>query len=553
MALPDPRIAARHREPPGGPGVAVRGAGLLPRGGHRAALRAVLLAVLAGSLALPPGTARADMGFTFYGSGYGHGLGMSQYGALGLALKGWAHKRILRYYYAGTTVGPAPSVPKRLRVGLVQNRRTIRLRADDGRVELRLGHPATGRLVGRIPSGETWKVELSSSGRYRILDARGSLVGGHAWGGPDRHLYARYAHAGARVFVRQAGHTYNRGSIELNAYRPCPACAYAIRLVLSLGPRAYLYGIAEVPSSWPPRALRAQAVASLTYALEKAARVGLQAECNCHLYASVRDQVYAGWDKEGGELGSRWVQAVQDIGTDVVLLDGRPIQALFHSSTGGHAADNRDVFGADLPYLRGRCDVGDHTPSNPNVAWTVSLSTSAVTAGLRPYTGDVGTVTGFTNTVRDASGRITAVTVEGSGGSATLSGADLRAALRLGLGLRSTRVWVNANRHVLGPIRTKYDALECAPGLPTSAQVAVGDGVRQRFQVGRIYHKPGPGAHWLHGAVLTYYLEQGEAADHLGFPVTDVSTRADGSTTATFENGTVTCSPGGSCSESTSG
>jgi stage II sporulation protein D len=511
---------------------------------------AALVALVVGVVILVPGSAGAGTSFTFYGSGYGHGLGMSQYGSLGLALKGWGHGRILRYYYGGTSVGPAPSVPNRLRVGLVQARASIRVTARNGRVELRVGDPVTGTLAGRIPTDGTWTVEASSSGRYRIRNAHGGLVGGHAWGGPDRHLYARYANSGARLFVEQAGHTYNRGSIEFNVYRTCPSCAYALRLIVRLSPTAYLFGIGEVPSSWPMRALRAQAVASLTYALEKVARLGLRGECNCHLYASVLDQVYIGWDKEGGELGSRWVQAVRDIGKNVVLLDGQPIQAFFHSSSGGYIADNRDVFGAPLSYLQARCDIGDNTPTNPSTAWTVTLSQSAVTSGLRPSTGNIGTVTGFSSTIRDVSGRMTTVTVNGTDGSATLAAGTLRSALRIGLGLKSTRVWVNANRHVTGPIRTKYDALRCAPGLPTSAQVTEADGLRQSFRVGRIYHKVGAGAHWVYGFVLSYFLEQGGSGGHLGFPLTDVQVQGDGSTKATFEGGTVACTAEGICSES---
>jgi uncharacterized protein with LGFP repeats len=208
------------------------------------------------------------------------------------------------------------------------------------------------------------------------------------------------------------------------------------------------------------------------------------------------------------------------------------------------------VFGAPLRYLEARCDIGDNTSTNPNAVWTVARSQSAVTTGLLPYAGNIGTVTEFSNAVRDVSGRMTTVTVTGTDGSATLSGATLRAALRSGLGLKSTRVWVNANRHVTGRIRDKYDALRCAPGLPTSAQVTEGDGLRQSFRVGRIYHKVGAGAHWLHGFVLGYFLDQGGSGGHLGFPLTDVRELDGGSTRATFEGGTVTCTAGGTCSES---
>jgi stage II sporulation protein D len=509
---------------------------------------AALVALTVALVTLLQGSVAAGTTFNFYGSGYGHGLGMSQYGSLGLARRGWSHERILRYYYRGTSVGPAPSVPGRLRVGLLQDRGRIRLTGRNGRVELRVGNPDTGTLAGRIPADVTWTVEPNASGRYRILNARGRLVGGHAWGGRDQHLYARYANSGARVFLEQAGHTYNRGSIEFNSYRTCPTCAHVLRVVIRLTHTAYLFGIGEVPSSWPMRALRAQAVASLTYALDRWSRVGLRTACNCHVYASVLDQVYIGWDKESGELGGRWVEAVRDIGRNVVLLDGQPIQAFFHSSSGGYSADNRDVFGAPLSYLEAGCDIGDNTPTNPNSVWTVPLTDSSVTSRLRSYTGNIGTVTGFSGPVRDVSGRMTTVTVNGTGGSATLTGSTLRSALRLGLGLKSTRVWIDANRHVTGPIRAKYDGLRCAPGLPTSAQLVAGTGHRQSFAVGRIYHKDTAGAHWLHGSVLAYYLGQGGAGGRLGFPLSDVRTGPGGETSATFEGGTVTCSSEGVCS-----
>ena len=45
---------------------------------------------------------------SFDGHGYGHGVGLSQWGAYGYALHGWTYDRILAHYYTGTTLGPAP-------------------------------------------------------------------------------------------------------------------------------------------------------------------------------------------------------------------------------------------------------------------------------------------------------------------------------------------------------------------------------------------------------------------------------------------------------------
>ena len=96
-------------------------------------------------------------------------------------------------------------------------------------------------------------------------------------------------------------------------------------------------------------------------------------------------------------------------------------------------------------------------------------------------------------------------------------------------------------------------------GLPRSETVDITAGVcagnavacaRQTFDSGRIYAKDGVGAHEVHGAVLVYFLGRGGAAGPLGFPTSDVATGPDGSTTATFERGTVTCDPSGSCAAS---
>jgi uncharacterized protein with LGFP repeats len=250
------------------------------------------------------------------------------------------------------------------------------------------------------------------------------------------------------------------------------------------------------------------------------------------------------------------------------------------------------------------CDPGDYASANPNRVWQDTFSAAAVTSALRPYTGDVGRVKRFQGYQRGVSGRIETVTVVGGTGNASITGTDLRA----GLGLPDDRVWINSDRNVTGKIRTKYDALMCAPGLATSPQVHVDGGLRQRFRVGaiyrntgaavtvwlkgpiydeytgvggangvlglpvdgvvritgvsgcaggacsrvsfdhgRIYWKDGVGAHALWGAVLDAYLGDGGAQGALGFPTSRVDRAPDGTRSATFENGTITCPSGSDC------
>lgn len=502
--------------------------------------RVLALTLVVAALAVPPAApalAGPD-GFTFYGGGWGHGLGLSQWGAYGLAREGWGATRILTHFYRGTRVTQAEDVPPTLRIGLAQAQQKVRLEAEAGPVDLRLGGRTVEDTIATIPKGETWTVR-QVDGRYRIRDAAGDPVGDPV-GGPDTNLYVVYVPHGARVRILEAGHTYGRGWIEFNLYG-CPS-ACAMRLNAVVPTEQYLYGLGEVPSSWPMAALKAQAIAARSYALSKVARSGQHRPvCDCALYASSYDQVYVGWDKEAAADGERWVSAVDGTAGQVVTYRGEVIQAFYMSSSGGYTENNENVWGGTpIPYLRGVCDPGDYTPANPNAVWTVSLSTSEVTQRLAL---GIGTVTGFTNIVRGVSGRILSATVQGESGAATVAGDTLRSRL----GLPDDRVWIDRNRLVVGAIRAKYDGVNCAPGLPISRQVEVAGGLRQAFEEGTIYHSEATGPHLLDGPVLAFYEREGGAGGKLGFPTSDVRRLKNGNLRASFERGAITCRPDGTC------
>ncbi len=562
---------------------------------------AFVLALVAALSPSPAALGSAAVSFTFYGSGFGHGLGMSQWGAYGLALQGWNHDHVLSHFYTGTSVQQAASSPPLLRIGLVQGKPSIRLTAVGGQVDLRLADRVSGQTIGSIPDGETWTVK-TTGGQYEVLDASGNQVGGQLWGGVEQNLYAAYVPNHAKVLVPEAGHTYNRGYLEFNIYN-CPGSC-PLRLILPIAPQAYLYGLGEVPSSWPMEAMEAQAVAARTYAFYKAAITQHRDPCNCALYATSADQVYAGWDKEGGIDGNLWVQAVDSTNGEVITYQGAIIQAFYSSSSGGYTENNENVWGGTpIPYLRGVCDPGDYTPANTNAVWTVSMAAGSVTNGLGL---GIGTVTGFSNIVRGVSGRIITMTVLATNGSASISGSTLRSAL----GLLDDRVWINTDRHVVGEIRTRYDSLNCAPGLPASPQRNVLGGVQQSFAAGAIYEndaqgvtvwlkgpvydkylaKQGPagvlglplsgvqflklpacarltcsratfadgtiyydsgiGAFELHGPVLDSYAARGGPGGKLGFPTSDVRNAGGGATSATFQHGTLFCPASGACRQS---
>jgi SpoIID/LytB domain protein len=507
--------------------------------------RSVLLALLTvaaslGSVAMST-EARADASFTFYGAGFGHGLGMSQWGAFGLAQDGWSHQQILTHYYSGTAVAQWTKAMPQVRVGLTWGRETIHVKAAGGPLPVALA--TSGATVGEIPAGEEWTF-TSAQNAYRILDENGNVVGGHLWGGEADDVVIALSPT-ARATVPELAHTYARGRLQFGLYN-CAGCK--LRLLAVVPMEQYLYGIAEVSNSWPAEALKAQSDAARTYALRKILTYGQHRPgCDCGLYATTADQVYAGWGKESETMGDRWVAAVDATAGEVVEYGGQPIQAFYMASSGGYTENNENVWGGTpLPYLRGVCDPGDYVPENASRTWTATFSAASLTSRLHPYTGDIGTVQGFGKAKRGVSGRIMSVSVEGSGGSHVVTGTQLKAAL----GLRDDRVWIGHDRLVTGEIRARYDHSMCAPGAAKSAERNVPGGSRQRFEHGAIYDSGStPKTVWLHGPVYDYYRSIGGPGGSAGFPTSGIKGGGgSGSSTATFTNGTITCVKGSGCS-----
>jgi stage II sporulation protein D len=571
-------------------------------------IRLFALVVAVSATILPAASARAGDPFTLYGSGWGHGLGLSQWGAYGLASDGWTSTQILTHFYSGTKVSKITDPPGDIRVALASAEDALHLTAEAGPVRLSVQRAVGGTPVGKIPDGETWVVR-SVDGAYEVHDADGAVVGGKTWGGPASDLFATYADHGARVTVPEGGATYNRGTLEFNLTACAQNCS--LRLIARLPFEEYLLGIGEVPSSWPSEALRAQAVAARSFALYKIRKYGLQPTCNCHLTDGSNDQVYIGWDKEGGLDGHRWIKAVRSTAGSIVTYKGAVALTVFTASDGGHTEDLNVQWGTPLatyPYLAGVCDPGDYTAANPWTDWSREFTAGALTTALAPYTGDIGAVSGFGKIDRGVSGRIEDAVVRGVKGTASVSGTEIRSALAL----PDDRVWINADKNVVGAIRSKYDDLMCEPGLPTSITKSLPGGARQTFQSGaiyrnagidlavwlkgplyqeylvaggapgvlglpvadpvslgkhagatcsdgcsradfehgRIYWKGGVGAFALWGNVLASYNGHGGAAGALGFPTSRVQTQDDGSASATFEHGTITCRSGGTCKTS---
>ncbi|PFG44078.1 SpoIID/LytB domain protein [Isoptericola jiangsuensis] len=356
---------------------------------HRALAGAVaLLVAAAGGLAVAaPASAAVPDDFTVTGSGYGHGVGMSQFGAYELAREGRSAVKILRHYYSGSKV-PYTSTPKRVRVQVYgpdpygysgygdSGRTTITVSGGDWRVRV----PGKG-TVAQGSGTKTLKVRIGAKGNVRVrVDDRTHVAPKVRiqWSGTT---YWRPSGRTAVATVVGTHGSYKNGRLTIQGRSGTPNITNDVLLNTE-----YLYGIAEMPSSWGlnggDRALRAQAVTARSYALSKIASV--RTACDCHVVDDVRDQNYAGWRKEaegtGGRYGAAWKKAVDATTRDtttarVLQVGGRPVAAHYFSSSGGRTANSEDVWSSALSYERSVADPYSlRAPGNSYRSWTRTIT-----------------------------------------------------------------------------------------------------------------------------------------------------------------------------------
>ena len=330
--------------------------------------------------------------FLVSGRGWGHGVGMSQYGALGYAQDGWTYDQILGHFYTGAELGPSPVA--RVRVLVAEAKAGVTVRSSVP-FQVRDVFGKTYPLpAGKVPLGP--KLRVAVNGTPTELAGPILFLPGTAPLELDRPY---------------------RGQIAVSV------TGQKLDAVNVLGLELYLQGVVaqEMPSAWPEEALKAQAVAARSYAL--AHRLSGKA---FDLYADVRSQVYGGIAGEN----PRTTAAVQATKAEVMLWEGKPIDALFHSTSGGSTLDAAEVFGKPVPYLVGVDD--PHSALSPVHRWgPVAVAETTLRKGLK-----LRVPVKSLQLARGPSGRVSTAQVTTTAGTTKITGA----ALRLAGGLRST--WV---------------------------------------------------------------------------------------------------------------
>ena len=379
----------------------------------RRSLSAVaLLLLLAGALVFgaPRVGAQADgRNFHVEGGGWGHGVGMSQYGAYGRAQAGQTAEQILGFYYSGAQVQALP-MPSGIRIWMADTDGVNGVVVTAGSQPMFV-RAATG-IVGAAAPGVSPRITVTN-GALRIAD---DIVPGvdRFWIDLD---------PSSPVAASPPALQFGRGRLEV-VLLP----GGGLRVVVSnLDMQSYLYGLAEMPSSWPAEALRAQAIAGRSYAADKIARSGLdRGDCHCSLIGNQGDQVYVGMDKELGAFGGSWVAAVNSTDSLVATYGGAIVAAYYSSSNGGYTEASQDGFVTALPYLVAQPDPYDSV--GPDYHWTRDYSQAELSRWLAAASDtDVGTVLQVqVLEPLTGSGRVGRVQADGRGGVRIIGTAGTR-------------------------------------------------------------------------------------------------------------------------------
>ena len=350
---------------------------------------------------------------TLKGHGYGHGIGMSQWGARGGADRGATWSQILAKYYPGTKLSTTS--------GYIR----VHVTADDdgstavaGRSGLTFvrGSSKTS-LPTRASTGaiSAWRIEPTSSDRRRSVLRYKT---GSSW-----HTFRSMTWAGSADFAaptlkvllpggRSATYRY-----KVRAARP--SSTSTVRRTVNVLPiDDYTRGVVarEMPSSWNLDAVRAQAVAARTYGARTMGSSGWYDICD-----TTSCQVYGGVGAES----SRSNEAVSQTARKVLTYQGKLAFTQFSASSGGYTNKGSQ------PYLKAVSDAWDGISSNTNHSWSVKVPVSRI----RSAYPSIGTPRTITVTKRNGhgamGGRAVSVTISGSKGSRTVTGSDVRWAFGL--------------------------------------------------------------------------------------------------------------------------
>jgi stage II sporulation protein D len=300
----------------------------------------------------------------------------------------------------------APASAMDIRVGLSQGASTVTV-GSSSTAEMLDGK---GKVIGQLPALQGFNAAAVQSGV--------SLDGKRAWQITLKPKENGFTYVGDRSTT--SGGRWYRGEVKL------VSGGGGLTVVNELNIEDYVASVIgkEMYPTWPLEALKAQAVAARSYAIFQQQHPKFK---HFDVLSTTTSQVYAGLDGEANTTQA----ATKATAGQVLTYQGKIIESVFHSASGGHTENSEDVWVRTVPYLRG---VPDFDQSAPVFQWNVMLTA----AQLRQRIPGVGDIISMTPLKTTPTGRIKTLRIQGSGGSLLMKGSDVRRAL----GLKSTHFTV---------------------------------------------------------------------------------------------------------------
>jgi stage II sporulation protein D len=364
-------------------------------------MRKLVLAAVTVLLTAAP-AAHAATKLTITGAGFGHGIGMSQYGTYGYSLHLKTYDFILGHYYTGTSLAALDANPE-VKVLLQGGKKSISF--------------SGGLNAGdqKLDPAQTYSVRRTADG-LELRDATGASVGTVAGTlRVDAPIGQALRLNGTSVPGIRDG--LYRGSLLISASGPGLVAVNALDL------EDYVRGVVsgESPPAWPTEALKAQAVAARTYAITSHAGGAVFDQ-----YADTRSQVYRG---VSGETPSTDAAVLATKG-QVVTYGGQPVTTYFFSTSGGETEDveNSFVGSQPKPWLKAVQDPFDTV--SPKHRWgPFRFTGSQVQRKLHRYL--LGRFKRIKVLQRGVSPRVVRAQVVGTRGVTNVTGPQLRTAFGL--------------------------------------------------------------------------------------------------------------------------
>jgi SpoIID/LytB domain protein len=374
--------------------------------------------------------AAADGSFLLSGHGFGHGRGMSQWGAYGMATEGQNAQQILAFYYPTTQLTTLPTNPM-IRV-LITGGAASTLTIVGGLGDETVTDTATNTQLA-LPAA-VGTAAVSQWQASRVGSGPTALTGFWQGAWHPFPVAGQLSTTGTLQFASSTGtvrmvypNTSERDYQGVLSAVPVGALLFSVN---TLDLEDYLKGVVphESINSWPAAALQAQAVAARTYADVHLGGTGPYDICDssaCQVYLG-----YAGYDGNGNPTTPLQFPesdaAIAAVAGQILTSNGAPILAEYSSSNGGWSVNG------GVPWEPAQPDPYDHY--SPDHDWTQTVTA----AQLQTAFPSVGAVTGITINQRDGNGdlggRVLSLTLTGSSGNLTMTGD----AFRIAMGLRST-------------------------------------------------------------------------------------------------------------------